>query len=353
MNQEEMSKVLLPTSPPRILENVYTKTEIERLFGAVRQYGPWNLVIKHHFSSLEELTGSVGPQDSGKTPTLESFVTPVFRGFLADNGVCLYDELCEVFYNPRFMDYARHYWGGARYAQPYMMLFNLQAPGYCFDPGHLDSPGFRGMWHLNTPIWLLSAMARSGLFKRWMLRTAQVIAWFYDSDEDGGFTYWPDGPLAPPARLAAPMWNKGVVVQNEYLCHRGEASGPRHRRPLPAGFSFDSTISADPDSTDGWQIKTGETVLRKVPHGEMRYLFHWDGEVFMDGADMKRRFDHLDDITPDRAMEMLMTDMRARGVAFEVPSDPMNDRQFIALVSRTYFLSPASYPPEAVPDVAA
>lgn len=353
MNQEEMSRVLRPVSPPLLLDHVYTQAQMDRLFGVVRRHGPWDLIIKHHFKSLEELAGAVGPQDSNAAVSLESFLTPVFRGFLADHGVCLYDELHEVFYNARFMEYAKQYWGGARYAQPYLMLFNLQAPGFCFDPGHLDSPGFRGMWHLNTPIWLLSAMARSGLFRNWALKTAQVIAWYYDSAEDGGFTYWPEGPLDLPARLAAPMWNKGLVVQNEYLYHRGEASGPKDKRPPPAGFKFDSTISADPNSPDGWQIKTGDTVLRTVPHREMRYLFHWDGEVFMDRDDMKRRFDHVDDITPDRAIEMLIADMRARQVAVEVPSDPMTDRAFIDLVNRTYFIAPAAYPRGAEPDLPA
>jgi len=353
MNQEEMSRVLRPVSPPLLLDHVYTQAQMDRLFGVVRRHGPWDLIIKHHFKSLEELAGAVGPQNGSAAVSLESFLTPVFRGFLADHGVCLYDELHEVFYNARFMEYAKQYWGGARYAQPYLMLFNLQAPGFCFDPGHLDSPGFRGMWHLNTPIWLLSAMARSGLFRNWALKTAQVIAWYYDSAEDGGFTYWPEGPLDLPARLAAPMWNKGLVVQNEYLYHRGEASGPKDKRPPPAGFKFDSTISADPNSPDGWQIKTGDTVLRTVPHREMRYLFHWDGEVFMDRDDMKRRFDHVDDITPHRAIEMLIADMRARQVAVEVPSDPMTDRAFIDLVNRTYFIAPAAYPRGAEPDLPA
>jgi len=351
MNREETAKYLRPISPPRMLEDVYTQSQTDRLLAVVRQNGPWNLVIKHHFGSLEELGAAVGPQDSGTPLSLESFLTPVFRGFLADHGVCLYNELYDVFYNPLFMESVKSYWGGARYAQPYMMLFNLQAPGFSFDPGHLDSPGFRGMWHLNTPIWLLSAMARSGLFRNWALKTAQVITWFYDSTEDGGFTYWPEGPLKPPARLAAPMWNKGLVVQNEYLYHRGEASGPRQKRALPPGFTFDSTIATDPTTADGWQIQTGDTVLRKVPHREMRYLFHWDGEVFIDLADMKRRFDHLDDITPDRAIEMLIADMRARKVKVDVPSDPMSDPAFIDLVNRTYFIAPAAYPPGAAPDV--
>jgi hypothetical protein len=174
-----------------------------------------------------------------------------------------------------------------------------------------------------------------------------VITWFYSSREQGGFTYWPDGPLAAPARLAAPMWNRGVVVQNEMMYHRGEPSGPRHLRDIPAGFTFDSTVAADPDSVDGWELRSGERVLRKVSHHDMRYLFHWSGEVFMDRADMKRRFDHLDDLQPEKVFDIFVADLRAREIPFEMPTDPMTDRKFISLLSRTYDVAPSSYPEEA------
>lgn len=347
----DLAEVIRPVAPPRVLETTYSSEEFGRLLKVLRTQGPWDLIIKHHFPSIEELLAIVGPQTGGGEPSLDNFVTPAFRGFLANHGVCFHDELHDIFYNQRFMEQARAYWGGAKYAQPYMMLFNLQAPAHCYDPGHLDSPGFRGMWGLNTPIWLLSAMARSGLFTRWMLKTAQVIAWYYDSPVDGGFTYWPDGPLAQPQRLAAPFLGKGVVVQNEMNYHRGEASGPPALRDLPPGFSFDSTISADPDSSDGWLLKTGEKLLRKVAHQDMRYLFHWSCEVFSDQADLQRRVDHADDITPDRALDMLIADMRDRGARFEVPADPMIDGAFIELVGRTYSILPASYPVDAVPDI--
>jgi hypothetical protein len=34
-------------------------------------------------------------------------------------------------------------------------------------------------------------------------------------------------------------------------------------------------------------------------------------------------------------------------VRFEIPSDPMRDRGFIALLARTYDVGPSSYPAEA------
>lgn len=348
-SKQGLSDMLRPVAKPRVVDASYTDDQFERMVGVIRKHGPWDLILKHHFSSVEEViaTTTGGAQIDMSKISMESFLSPAFRGFFADNSVCLYDELHDVFYNQKFLQLARDYWGGAQYAMPYMMLFNLQAPSTMNDRGHLDSPGFRGMWYLNTPIWLLSVMGKSGLFKPWLLKTAQVITWFYDSDVEGGFTYWPEGPLAKPERLAAPLWNRGVVVQNEMMYHRGEPSGPRALRQMPEGFCFDSTVATDPDGTDGWVLKTGDRVLRKVAHRDMRYLFHWSAEVFVDRADMKRRFDHLDDLTPERVFDMFITDLRARGIAFEVPSDPMTDRGFITLLSQTYDIGPSSYPNDA------
>jgi len=262
------------------------------------------------------------------------------------NRFPIYHDFGNVAYLAEIEHYAKEYWGGAQYAMPYMMLFNLQGPSGMNDRSHPESPGFRVMWYMNTPTWLLSVMAKSGLFKDYLLKTSQVITWFYDSDIDGGFTYWPEGLLKQPKRLAAPMWNKGVVVQNEMMYHRGEPSGPRDKRDLASGFTFDTAVAADPDSKDGWQYVDNGKILRKIPHSEMRYLFHWSGEVFMDKADMKRRFDHLDDLSAERVFETLIADLRAKKIAFEVPSDPMTDRVFIGLLSQTYDVSPAIYPTE-------
>jgi hypothetical protein len=114
------------------------------------------------------------------------------------------------------------------------------------DPGHLDSPRFRGMGLMNTPIWLLSVMGRSGLFQAWAIELAEVIVWFQKDAEGGGFSYWPDGPLAPPQRLVPPLRNRGVVTHNTAMDHRGESKGPPEQRANPKGLGFDSTFGGDP-----------------------------------------------------------------------------------------------------------
>ena len=61
---------------------------------------------------------------------------------------------------------------------------------------------------------------------------AQVITWWYRG-ENGTFTYWPDGPLGAPQHLEHPLWNKGVVVQNEAMFHRGDPVGRPDERDTP------------------------------------------------------------------------------------------------------------------------
>ncbi len=66
-----------------------------------------------------------------------------------------------------------------------MMLFNINGPCANRDPGHLDSPSFRGVRHENAPTWLCSVMGKSGLFTDYLIKMAQVITWF-SLDEGAG-----------------------------------------------------------------------------------------------------------------------------------------------------------------------
>jgi len=346
-HREEIARRLRPVRPPRVVVDVLGKDQLETVLGLIRRHGPWDLILKHHFASLEEVVATTSggkPQDPNAS--LDSFLSPTFRGFFANGGVCLYEKAEALFYERRLLAWAREFWG-AKYAQPMKILFNVNGPALSFDPGHLDSPRFRGMGLVNTPIWLLSVMGKSGLFQAWSIKMAEVITWFYTSAEGGGFTYWPDGPLAPPKRLSPPLWNRGVVTQNTAMYHRGESNGPADQRANPKGLSFDSTFSADPAGDDRWQIQTGERVIARYTTDRLRLLVHWDAELYTDLADLKKHVDHLDDLTPDRVFETFVADLKAKEVSFEVPSDPMRDPRFIELLARTYDVGPSSYPAEA------
>ena len=343
----DLAAAMRPFAEPIIYDNVYTDDQYRRLIEAVRREGPWELVLAQHFASAEELIATMsGMIPEGVTPTFDMFVTAVFRGYLAMNGACLYPELEDCFYNSDFLARVRSYWK-ADYARPDELLFNIQGPSHCLDPAHIDGASFRGITLKNTPVWLMNTMGKSGLFKRWMLKKAQVISWFYPGEIGGGFTYWPEGPQAQPKRIATPMWNRGVIVQNDVMYHRGESNGPLDQRH-PQGLAFNSLFGADPAVGDGWQITTDGKVIQRIPASETRFLVHWNAEVYEDLAELKKVMDQTDNLTHEQVFDLFIKDLRTRGLQFEMPSDPLHDRDFIRLLSNTYDLgTPRFYPADA------
>lgn len=343
----ELSEVLRPVSPPRELDNIYTDDQRQRLLDVVHDNGPWRLIIAQHFASPEELMATMsGRFPEGFPPTLDVFLTPTFRGFFANHGTVLYPELHDCFYNPSFINAAKSYWN-AEYAKPQMMLFNINGPCPNRDPGHLDSPSFRGLRYENAPTWLVSVMGKSGLFRDYLIKMAQVITWF-SRDEHSGFTYWPNGPLKAPKRVLPPIYNRGVVVQNEMLMHRGEANGPLDQQ-VPAGLDFDTVFAGDASSRDHWVLKNGDAIIARHHTEDLRFLVHWSAEVFEDYDELKKNMDHSDDLTVEKAIDMMVDDLGKKGVKLDIPSEPLHDAAFIGALNAGYDLGgPAAYP-EAAP----
>ena len=342
----ELSDVLRPAAPPREVDNVYTEDQRRRLLDVAHDKGQWKLIIAQHFASADELMATMsGAFPEGFTPSLDLFLTPTFRGYLANYGTVLYPELHDCFYNARFVDLAKSYWN-AEYAKPSMMLFNINGPCANRDPGHLDSPSFRGVRHENAPTWLCSVMGKSGLFTDYLIKMAQVITWF-SHDEGSGFTYWPNGPLKAPQRLLPPVYNRGVLVQNEMMVHRGEANGPLEQQ-TPAGLAFDTVFTGDPDDRDGWLLKNGDEVIARHHTDELRFLVHWSAEVFSDFDELKKNMDGTDDLTIEQAIDTLVKDVNAKGLKLTVPAEPLHDAEFIRTLNAAYDLGgPSSYPEEA------
>jgi hypothetical protein len=335
---ERLARILTPVAPPRILEGVYTDDQHARLLGVIQQHGPWPTITAHHFQSVDEViatTSGVVPKDHGLT--LDSIANAHFRGFYAENSVCYYPELEDVFYNSDFLAQVRSYWGAA-HAKPTLMLFNICGPHHTGLSPHLDATTFRGVRIENTPVWMQNIMAKSGLFTDHLIKMAQIITWWYRGAE-GTFTYWPDGPLQPPQRLEHPMWNKGVVVQNELMFHRGDPVGRLDERDIP-GLKHRSQLGYDADD-DSWAVTTDGDVIRRYQPDEMRLLVHWNAEVYADLDEAKRVMDHTDDLTHERVVDTLLADMRSKGVEVAEPSDPFHDDDFIHALLSTYTIAPA------------
>jgi len=322
-----------------VVEHVYSDDQVERIWDVLERSGPWPTITAHHFDTVEELVAtSTGVVPEGLALTLDDVATAHFRGFFAENSVVYHDDLFDCFYNPRFLEWVKGYWG-AEYAKPQMMLFNLCGAHRSGLNAHLDAVTFRGMVFENTPTWLLNTMGKSGLFEDYRLKKGQVITWWYRG-EHGTFTYWPDGPDAPPQVLAHPLWNKGVVVENERMFHRGDPVGRPEERDIP-GLAHRSTIGYE-RGTGTWSITTDGDVIRTYRPEELRLLVHWSAEVYADFAEMKTVMDHRDDLTLDVVVDRLLADMRALGTPVAEPSDPLHDPEFIRSTIATYSVAPTT-----------
>ena len=337
---------LIPFAPPRVQDEVYTPEQVEALFAAVHR-GPANgLLVKQLFKSAEEIVAAT----SGTMPeglTLDHFLAPMFHGYLAKNGAVLDPLVASAFYNPKLMDWARDYFQ-AGIVVPRQLHFNYGPPQPSADPGHFDSTSYRGMDSTNTPIWLLSAMTNSRLFRDYKIQLAAVVTWFWRGSDQGGFTYWPDGGHQPAKRIPAPFWNTAVVAENENMYHRGETSGTPDQWGKVKGLTFDSVIEGDPTGLDRWQVRNVDTVIGRLETEEIRWLFHWTAECYADYDAFRIRADHLDDLTVERVVETFARDLNARGVSVTIGADPLNDPALKAAVLGEYAIaSPKSYPAEA------
>jgi len=328
-------------APPRVLEGVYSADQHDRMLDVIKRRGPWPTITAHHFDTVEELVATTsGPMrgEAGQELTLDDIATAHFRGYFAQNSTSYYAELDDCFYNSHFLELARDYWGAA-YAKPTMMLFNICGPHHSGVNPHLDAVTFRGVRIENTPVWLQNVMGKSGLFTEYLVKMAQVITWWYRG-EHGTFTYWPDGPRGEPRRLEHPLWNKGVVVQNEAMFHRGDPVGRPEERDVP-GLKHRSLLGYDAEN-DAWAVTTDGEVIRRYRPEEMRLLVHWNAEVFADMDEVKKNMDHSADLTHDVVFDRLLADLRSRGVDVAEPSDPMHDSAFIRDLIATYTIAPTT-----------
>lgn len=337
--QTQLAKVLTPCAPPRIVEGVYTDEQYETLLGIVKGHGPWPTIVAHHFESADELIATVtGVVPEGHGLTLDDLSGPHFRGFLAQNSVPLFPELHDIFYNEHFLGMVKDYWG-APFAKPTMMLFNICGPHYSGPQAHLDAVTFRGVRIENTPVWFQNVMAKSGLFTEYLVKMAQVITWWYRGEE-GTFTYWPDGPLGDWKRIEHPLWNKGVVVQNEMMFHRGDSVGRPDERDVQ-GVKARSMFAYNA-ADDMWDVMTDEAVVHRYAPEQIRLLVHWNAELYADYDEFKKVMDHTDDITHQIAVDRLLADMRAKGVKIAEPSDIFHDVEWIQALINTYTIAPTT-----------
>jgi len=232
--------------------------------------------------------------------------------------------------NSAFIEAARKAFS-ATIVRPTRCQLNLYGPMAASPVPHLDAAAYRGMFVPKAPVWLVYNMAASGLFEPWLVPLASGLAWFWRG-EGGEFEYWPGGEHEV---VRAPMWNTGLVCDNEYTWHRVGAVGtPAAQQRLAGRLRISDTL--DSDENGGWEIRDGERPVERLGPDELRISILWKADVFADEDHRASFADPALDLDIDSVVEIYLEDLDARGLRAERPADPITDPAWRRLLEETY-----------------
>jgi hypothetical protein len=235
-------------------------------------------------------------------------------------------------HNPTFVAAAREAFS-ASIVRPTKCLINLNGPMRS-GPPHLDLPVYRGFAAPAAPVWLLMNMTYSGLFHPWMVPIASGLAWFY-TGEGGEFEYWPDGPQGRPVRETAPLWNVGVMSDNEFMWHRVGPIGPPEAQTRLHGHLRTSDLLHDAGG-GAWEIRDGARTVERLGPAELRISILWKAQVFKDQAHLASFEDRGMDLDLAQVVDIYLADLERRGVRASRPADPLEDAGWRDLLQRVY-----------------
>lgn len=225
-------------------------------------------------------------------------------------------------HNPNWFAAAREAFG-AEIIRPIHVTLNLNAPAP-LGPPHIDQPAFRGFTDAQAPIWLLMAMSRSRLFLPWLVPVASGLVWFWRG-EGGGFEYWPDGPEGRPSIEQPPMWNTGVMSDNEVMWHRVREFGAAGEQEALAR-SLRASALVHWTGKD-WEIRQDGATLMRLAPDEMRISLLWKAYVFKDEAHLSSFEDSSYDLDLGQVVEIFCDDLVKRGLLVHQPADPLGDSE--------------------------
>ena len=234
-------------------------------------------------------------------------------------------------HNPHWVTAAKQTFA-AEIVRPIRCVVNVNPPA-AVGPPHIDLPVFRGFSAPDQPIWLLMSMAHSRLFFDWMVPLASGIAWFWRG-EGGEFEYWPDGLQAASVAERPPLWNVGVMSDNEVMWHRvGGIGTPARQAELAGRVPATSQMHG---TANGWEIRHGDTKIASYTPDEVRLSLVWKGYVFRDEAHLASFENRAYDLDLDQVVDVFQADLAARGVAARRPVDPLKDDEWRQLLERIY-----------------
>jgi hypothetical protein len=234
--------------------------------------------------------------------------------------------------NPHWIAAAKEAFS-AQLVEPLHCTINVNGPAPANSP-HMDLAVYRGFANPEYPIWILTTMSSSGLFWPWLVPVASGLAWFH-ANEGGEFEYWADGPSRPSTAIRPPMWNVGVMSDNEVMYHRVGRLGSADEiaRLAKLGLKISATIH---ECGGDWRIEQEGAELCRLPAERLRLSLLWKAYVFVDEAHRASFENKAYDLDLDQVVDIFTDDLRAKGIDRPRPSDPLNDFEWRALLAETY-----------------
>lgn len=318
--------------PPIQIDSVLDDPSlVQRLVETNAPYAP----VQRYFTDDAEFQATAGEESRAKP----MFIAPVFRGDWAYDKP-LIEGVEPLLQHEGFSQAAREIFD-ADIVRPFSVYSNLtwQLP-FSQGPGHIDVPEFRGINRTEYPIWLLTTMNHSRLFEAERIQIATTVAWFYQGS-DGGFDYWPNGKDAAPKSHEGHIFNTAVVGDNDRMFHRVRPTGQTDKG-LISGLSPDAKLTHRSGST--WTIEDEGRSRAEFDYAELRISISWKAHVFKDVAEERSFVEHENDMSIDEVWRRFSDDLKRRGIAADVPAEPVRDPEWIALLSSTYVEEPSVQP---------
>lgn len=250
--------------------------------------------------------------------------TPWFKAYWAASGKALIPGVEALFREKRLIEAAAQCFA-AEIIRPQSLMVNLLAPMPA-SAVHMDMPHFRGAPARTHAPALLYAMGRSGLFERWAIRIASALIWFHRG-VGGAFEYWPNGPEGASQLEPPPLWNAGLLADNERMLHRTQEIGPSEAR-LPRDL-LRGTARLDSNDEGGWEIRDGATLLWRYPAEQIRISILWKAQALADAEEAKVIDSGSDDLDPRRIEAVFARHAHQHGIVLPQTSDSRTDPDWI------------------------
>jgi hypothetical protein len=260
----------------------------------------------------------------------DTAVLPWFRGTWASAGRPLVDAADAILHNPRLLHAATQL--VAAEVTPNTLVVNVNAPMPASNI-HVDLGSFRGADRDRYPIQLLQAMGASGLFEAWRVLEVGAVVWFYQG-AGGTFDYWPDGLDGRMCSEHPPFSNVALVADNDRMYHRIGWIGDRAL--CPPDLSPSAEIDHLPEG--GWIIIDGDRRPVRYDDKDVRISIVWKAQVQIDPVSVEA----ASPLTPEVILEIISSDLAARGVRVPEGVTSLSDQGWLDLVHSTYYVPVAA-----------